>query len=315
VTTRRSTRIFFATDLHGSERCFRKFINASAFYDADLLVLGGDLVGKEMVFLRKRPAGYYEASEGERRVRMTTEGERTAFMHKHADQGAYAVLVDEAVDEPEQAAKLFERATLERLSNWMELARAKLSGTGTRLIMIPGNDDPLAVDQVLHSDEVVLNIDRRTVIVEPGLQFAGLGWSNPTPWQTAREYDDPTIAGELGRILATATHDLPLIFNVHVPPYGSGLDICPALDADLRPVIGPGGPLLASVGSQAVHDAVLHYRPVLGLFGHVHESRACATVGRSLCVNPGSHYSEGKLTGFLAEIQNGSVRNWMLTEG
>ena len=48
---RRTTRttIFFATDVHGSERCFIKFINAAKFYQANVLILGGDITGKALV--------------------------------------------------------------------------------------------------------------------------------------------------------------------------------------------------------------------------------------------------------------------------
>ncbi|MBD0289951.1 MAG: metallophosphoesterase, partial [Thermoleophilia bacterium] len=42
-------RIFYAGDIHGSERLWRKFLNAAAFYEADVLVLGGDLTGKILV--------------------------------------------------------------------------------------------------------------------------------------------------------------------------------------------------------------------------------------------------------------------------
>jgi len=39
-------RIFFATDLHGSEMCWRKFLNAAKFYEAEVLICGGDMTGK-----------------------------------------------------------------------------------------------------------------------------------------------------------------------------------------------------------------------------------------------------------------------------
>ena len=42
-------RIFFASDLHGSDRCYRKFLNAATFYKADWIVMGGDAAGKQMV--------------------------------------------------------------------------------------------------------------------------------------------------------------------------------------------------------------------------------------------------------------------------
>src|SRR5258708_31532578 len=42
-------RIFFATDLHGSEMCWRKFLNAAKFYEAEALICGGDMTGKAMI--------------------------------------------------------------------------------------------------------------------------------------------------------------------------------------------------------------------------------------------------------------------------
>src|SRR5258708_35369463 len=42
-------KIFFATDLHGPEMRWRKFLNAGKFYDADILICGGDMTGKAIV--------------------------------------------------------------------------------------------------------------------------------------------------------------------------------------------------------------------------------------------------------------------------
>ena len=42
-------RLYFATDVHGSETCWRKFLNAAQHYKADVLVLGGDMTGKALV--------------------------------------------------------------------------------------------------------------------------------------------------------------------------------------------------------------------------------------------------------------------------
>src|SRR6266568_2674048 len=53
----RRTTIFFATDIHGSERCFIKFINAAKFYQADVLILGGDITGKAMVPIVRQANG------------------------------------------------------------------------------------------------------------------------------------------------------------------------------------------------------------------------------------------------------------------
>ena len=46
---KRALRIFFATDIHGSEVCFRKFLAAAKVYEADVMLLGGDFAGKALV--------------------------------------------------------------------------------------------------------------------------------------------------------------------------------------------------------------------------------------------------------------------------
>jgi uncharacterized protein len=43
------TTIFFAADVHGSDRCWSKFLSAGKFHGADGLVLGGHMTGKAVV--------------------------------------------------------------------------------------------------------------------------------------------------------------------------------------------------------------------------------------------------------------------------
>jgi Icc-related predicted phosphoesterase len=54
---------------------------------------------------------------------------------------------------------------------------------------------------------------------------------------------------------------------------------------------------------------------VLGLHGHIHEGRGTTKIGRTLCVNPGSNYSEGVLNGSLIRLRGGQVRDVQLTQG
>ncbi len=108
----------------------------------------------------------------------------------------------------------------------------------------------------------------------------------------------------------------PCIFNLHCPPYASGLDDAPELDATLKPVIRGGRPSIVPVGSHAVREAIKRYQPVLGLHGHIHESRGAQKIGRTLCVNPGSDYSSGVLRGVVIELaQDGSCLDFLLTTG
>ena len=36
------TKLFFATDIHGSEKCWKKLVNSGNFYDVDIIILGPD---------------------------------------------------------------------------------------------------------------------------------------------------------------------------------------------------------------------------------------------------------------------------------
>src|SRR2546422_8741826 len=61
-------RVFFATDLHGSEMCWRNFLNAAKFYDADTLLCGGDMTGKAMIPIVEENGHYTVTIAAERQV-------------------------------------------------------------------------------------------------------------------------------------------------------------------------------------------------------------------------------------------------------
>ena len=106
------------------------------------------------------------------------------------------------------------------------------------------------------------------------------------------------------------------IFNLHCPPWGTALDQAPKLDDDLNPSVQPGGGFeMAPAGSTAVRDAVQKYQPLLGLHGHIHESKGTCKIGRTLCLNPGSEYAERILRGVLLDVDGNRVKDFMFTSG
>jgi len=70
--------------VHGSERCFRKFLNAARFYDAQLLILGG---------ARGRPL---PGRLGALRVRPAQGGRRVAGVHGDPEQWEKPAFPEEA---------------------------------------------------------------------------------------------------------------------------------------------------------------------------------------------------------------------------
>ena len=70
------------------------------------------------------------------------------------------------------------------------------------------------------------------------------------------------------------------------------------------------------VGSRAVRDAIKKYRPVVGLHGHIHESRGAQKIGGTVCLNPGSDYTADLLRGALVDLaEDGSCVDFLLTAG
>ena len=106
------------------------------------------------------------------------------------------------------------------------------------------------------------------------------------------------------------------IFNLHCPPYDTPLDVAPELDKTLKPVMSSGGAInMIHVGSKAVREVIEKHKPLLGLHGHIHEARGFVKIGRTLCINPGSEYSEGILRGALLNIDEKGVKSHLLTGG
>src|SRR5262245_60361972 len=54
-----SFKVYYASDIHGSELLRRKFINAGRFYGAEVLIMGGDIAGKAVVPIVERGGAYY----------------------------------------------------------------------------------------------------------------------------------------------------------------------------------------------------------------------------------------------------------------
>src|SRR5437667_204467 len=300
------TRIFFATDLHGSEVCWKKFLNAPEFYDVSVLILGGDMTGKALIPLVGAKSRY-EVVLQEHRYVLASADEVQQMERRIAGHGYYAVRVDpdqmaELQANPQAVDRLFQEQMRSTLERWMTLAREKLSGKPIRCFVCPGNDDRPETDEVIADSRVVELAEGRVVDVD-GIEMISTGWSNPTPWETYRACSEEQLASRITD-MADGVHDPgQTIFNLHCPPYGSKLDEAPALDSELRP--RHAGQLLQPVGSTAVRDAIMRYQPILSLHGHIHEAKGVARLGRTLAINPGSSYESGTLQGSVIKIDAG----------
>jgi Icc-related predicted phosphoesterase len=317
ATRERALRIFFATDVHGSDRCFRKFLAAANVYEADVLLLGGDIAGKGLVPIRARDGTLYATVHGD--AVSVPVGEAARLRADINRLGFYGVRVDDAEaarldEDPGYVDRLFRDQIAEQVEQWCQLAAERLP-RDVRCIITPGNDDPFEVDDVLEKAIRIECPEGELCDLGPVL-LASLGDVTPTPWNTDREYSEEELSRRIAAMLDAVPPDRRTIVNFHCPPYGSGLDVAPELDETLKPVIRGGRPSFISVGSKAVRDAIKHYQPVVGLHGHIHESRAVQKIGRTVCLNPGSDYSADLLRGAVVDIaQDGSYLDFLFTAG
>ena len=326
-------KILNVSDIHGSETCYRKFLNALVLYKADVGILCGDLSGKMINPIVKQADGSYLTTLMGQNRRAETEEELKALEKDIALIGNYYFRTDpDEMTElraegktiegriDERATKislsagkidtLFEKLVLDRLQHWMELAEQRLKGKNIDVFMTAGNDDLLAVDSVIDNSSVFVNPDLKKVFVKE-YEMISLSWSNPTPWDTSRECSEEELEEKIEGMASQVEDMNTAIFNFHIPPYDTLLDQAPKLSDKLVPSTDETIP----AGSKAVLDAIKKYQPMLGLHGHIHESRGIVKIGQTICLNPGSEYSEGILRGVLVMIKKNKVKDFMFVSG
>jgi Icc-related predicted phosphoesterase len=313
-------RLYYASDVHGSEKLWRKFLNAPSFYDVEVLVMGGDLTGKVMVPVIERKPGRWHARVSGREQTARGEDKVAELERRIRLNGSYPLRCDEdsyrrLQDDPAYRDTVFRDLMRSELRRWVELAREKLAGTGVRCFVMPGNDDEWDIDEVLDdAPEPVTSVEGR-VVRFGGLQMISSAWANPTPWDSPRELEEDELLERLEKLAGELEPGADTIFNLHCPPYDSGLDRAPELTDDLRVVTEGGEPKMVAVGSVAVRTLIERHQPLLGLHGHIHESRGAAEIGRTLCLNPGSAYGEGVLDGAVIDVDAGRVVSYQLVSG
>ncbi len=312
------TTIFFATDVHGSEICWKKFINAGKFYEADVIILGGDMTGKAIVPIVHQGGGTYKVVLLQQESTLRGDGEVQEMVKKIRSRGYYPYRTNpdeiaELIGTPDRVDDLFAAQVLKTAEQWLAYADERLEGTGIRCYVAPGNDDLFELDDLIRTSKHVQLAEGRVVELDKYHEMISSGWSNITPWHTFREEGEDQLCIRYERIIAQVRDVKNSLFNIHVPPYNSTLDEAPELTKDLRPKYA--GNSMVPVGSHAVRAVIEEYQPLLGLFGHIHESKGTTRLGRTLCINPGSVYEQGRLQGALVKLGRDEIKSYVLTTG
>ena len=312
------TTLFFATDVHGSDICWSKFLNAGKFYGADKLILGGDMTGKAVVPFVHQGGKNYRITLLEQVFDATNEDELADLVKRVRSRGYYPYMTNpdeiaELEKNPDRISGIFMAEVLKVVQQWMDLADKKLDGTDLKVYCSPGNDDADEVDEIIRSSRRVILVEGQVVQLDEHHEMITSGWSNKTPWNTHREEGEDRLKVRYEAMTSQLKNPRNAIFNIHVPPYKSQLDEAPELDKDLRPVLA--GNSMKPVGSTALRESIEKVQPLLSLHGHIHEGRGSSHIGKTLCINPGSMYEQGALLGALVKLGKNKIENYVLTTG
>ena len=301
-------RIFYASDVHGSNRCFKKFLNAGKFYDCEAIVLGGDITGKAIVPIVEVSPGelhvtflgksHVLGSEDEIRALEQRVGDTGYYPHRCTSEEAETLAADGS-----RLHALFVEKIVGRVEEWMALAEERLNGDRKVPCFVnAGNDDPREIDEVIEAASRVEFLEGRVVELPGALELASCGFANITPWRCPRDVEEDELGARLEAVASRVSAPEWAIFNFHCPPYDTQIDQGPVLGEDMRMRSTAGGVEMHPVGSTACRAVIEQYQPLLGFHGHLHESRGTFKLGRTVCINPGSEYSEGVLRGAIVDV-------------
>ena len=314
-------RIVFASDFHGSETVWRKFLNSANIFKANWLVMGGDLTGKVLTPIVLQPDGSYKSDflsethtiQGDKKSveDFKKKVREQCYIPYVCDQKQFEELKNASQDEIE---KIFADLECKTLQDWLDIIPQKL-GKDVKLLIHPGNDDKFELDEVIKACPYVTYAEESVVDLDGEHEAACCGWSNPTPWNSPRECSEEDLMVKLEKLASQVKRVDRSLFCLHCPPFESQIDQAPLLNKDLKPVMEAGRPVIIPVGSKSVRMIIEKYQPLLGMHGHIHECRGWMKIGRTQCMNPGSEYTEGLLSAYLIEIDGEKIKKLQRVEG
>jgi hypothetical protein len=274
------------------------------------------MTGKATVPVAKRSDGTFKANFMNREYVLRTSKELEDFEEKLDVAGFYYHCADEETiqeimsNEKEQNA-LFLQKIVERIGQWIEFADERLAGTAIKCYVCPGNDDVFEIDEIIDRSKYVTNAEGKVININNDNEMISSGWSTPTPWKTPREISDEMLAKKIESLASQIDNMENCIFALHDPPRDTSLDEAQAIDKNLKATMGD----TMHVGSSSVRNAIIKYQPLLGLHGHIHESKGFCKLGRTLCTNPGSVYGTGTLQNALIVLDKNKVEDFALLMG
>ena len=315
-------RCYLCSDLHAANRTYRKLLNAIKLnvYEAQVVLIAGDLTGKAIVPVIAQNGGRYTATFLGQTYNVETEAERQKVENSISDVGyyPYVTTLDEvqALEADQQKMdELFRQQMVKRVEEWVALAEERIGKSGVQFYMMPGNDDDAGVDRAIAQSSFVINPVGKVIQLDSDHEMISFDHANPTPWLTPREWTEDEYYTQVKTAASGLKNVRRAVFMIHVPPYDSGLDTAPELDKELRPKVTMGDVLRIPVGSIGVRRALQELQPLVSVHGHVHEAPGQSKIGKTICFNAGSEANQGILRGFVFDLGKDKLERSFRVQG
>jgi len=315
-------RCYMCSDLHAANRTYRKLLNAIKMnvYEAQVVLIAGDLTGKAIVPIIKQSNGRYTASFLDQHYLIDTEAELEKLKNSISDIGYYPYVTDqEEVDalrtDTAKMSELFRQKMIERVGEWVAMAEERIGKSGIQFYMMPGNDDDRGVDEMIVRSSYVVNPVGNTIHLNEYHEMISFDYANPTPWHTPREWSEEEYYEHVKASASTLKNVQNALFMIHVPPFDTGIDTAPELDKTMRPKVTMGDVLRVPVGSTGVRKAIQELQPLVTVHGHVHEAGGQSKLGRTTCFNAGSEANQGILRGFVFDLGKDKLERAFRVQG
>jgi Icc-related predicted phosphoesterase len=295
------TTICFATDIYGSERCFMRFIDSARRSGAHVLILSGNVTGKELIPIVREASGLrYHATVHGQQEALESREELAAFEQRMRDDGAYPFVTTQeelvALEaDRDLADALLGRLTIERVRCWCGIAEERLRRAGVRCFISAGDSDKPEIAKVLHKASYVEMPEGRVALIDDDHEMISCGFASEAVRSAPRGLPDAELGALIGSMASRLRWPEQAIFNIHTPPFVSGLDIAGA------------GVMHGPVGSRAVRMAIERYQPLVSLHGHIRNSPEISTIGRTTCLGPHSACGAGTLRAALVALKGNKL--------
>ncbi len=311
------TRVIFSTDVHGSDMFWMKWLRSGEYYNADVIIMSGDLTGKAIVPIIEQNGRFSCEYLGHKRV-IKEKKTLQDIIHDIRIKGLYPYVctLSEARElqrEEKKLEQLFKKLMVKGIEKWLDDVN-QIVDKRIRVLVNPGNDDIFEIDEIIERSDRTIYPLNRVVQLDDKHEMISCEWVNPTPWDSPRECPEEELKKKLEREFLRVENYENLVCNFHAPPFDTNLDIAPMLDKKLEQKTIFGTPLIDHVGSKAVKGIILEKQPLLSLHGHIHESPGMQRLGKTICLNPGSRYVSGVFSAYAIDFTREKINHWFISE-